>query len=210
MFIRTESFRDFIRLYPIVSIIIAINILVYLFYTVGVLLHLESWVNIIGLTAGSNLHVKLAHQWWRLITPIFIHLGFLHMFFNSFSIFLFAPALESLLGKWKFIIAYLGSGILANVLQLFFGEPVLQYVGASGAIFGLFGIFLFIIALRGYLLDKNSRQMILVILVINIAWTIFFPSNIDVLGHLFGLLAGFVLGPILLFRNRGSYYYRPR
>nr|WP_239541443.1 rhomboid family intramembrane serine protease [Pullulanibacillus pueri] len=159
---------------------------------------------------GSNFRVQAYHEWYRVITPIFTHFDFSHVFFNSFSIFLFAPALESLLGKWKFIVAYLGSGIISNVLQYFFADISLQYIGASGAIFGLFGIFLFIITLRKHLLDKGSRQMILVILILNVAWTLFFPSNIDILGHLFGLLAGFVLGPILLFRNRGSYYYRPR
>ncbi|GGE34368.1 putative rhomboid protease YdcA [Pullulanibacillus camelliae] len=207
MFIRTESFKDFLRLYPIVSFIIAINLLVYVVYTLSAWFHIIAIQHLINLGVGSNVYVIAFHQWWRLITPLFIHLGLSHVFFNCFSIFLFAPALEALLGKWKFAIAYFGSGIIANILQLFFDSPY-YYVGASGAIFGLFGVFLFIIALRRYLLDKQSQQVILVILVINVAWTLFFPSNIDVLGHIFGLLAGFVLGPILLFRNHGSYYYR--
>lgn len=207
MFVRTESFKDFLRLYPVVSFIITANLLLYVVYILGAWFHIVIIQHLTTLGLGSNIYVIYFHQWWRLVTSLFIHLGLSHVFFNCFSIFLFAPPLETLLGKWKFALAYFGSGIIANILQLFFNSPY-YYAGASGAIFGLFGVFLFIIALRRHLLDRQSQQVILVMLIINVVWTLFFPSNIDVLGHIFGLLAGFVLGTVLLFRNPRSYYYR--
>ncbi|MGV3487474.1 MAG: rhomboid family intramembrane serine protease [Tuberibacillus sp.] len=207
MFIRTENFRTFIRMYPIVTAILTINIAIYLIYIVGfLLLHSTAISSIISLGIGSNYRVWAYHEWWRLLTPMFLHLEFKHVLFNCFSIFIFAPALEILLGKWKFSVAYFGSGIISNVLSLYFGGlNYPPFIGASAAIFGLFGVFLFIILLRRNLLDRQSSQMIAIILIANLVWTFIFP-RVDVLGHLFGLLAGFVLGPLLLIRTRANWY----
>jgi len=205
LFIRTENFRTFVRLYPVVTFILTINIVLYLIYQIASWLDIRSILILYAGAYGWNLAV-MDGQWWRLITPMFLHFSFSHLFFNCISIFLFAPPLELMLRKWKFCIAYFGSGILSNVLSLFFGGPdQLPYVGASAAMFGLFGIFLFIVLLRRHLIDRQSSQIITVILLANLAWTFLFPS-VDVLGHLFGLLAGFVLGPILLFRTRPNWY----
>lgn len=210
MFIRTESFRTYVRSYPIVTTIIVINLALYLIYEVGfVWFHILGVAKFASLFIGNNVYIAQG-EWWRVVTPIFFHATFEHVFFNCVSIFLFAPPLEEMLGKWKFSIAYLGSGIISNVLTYFFGPINLQYVGASVAIFGLFGVFLFIILLRRELIDRQSKQLITIILIINLIWTFIFFVKIDVLGHLFGLLAGFVLGPILLFRTRGDWYYRRR
>jgi membrane associated rhomboid family serine protease len=209
LFLRTENFRTFIKLYPVVTFILAINIAVYLIYLIGfVLLKITPIGQLFAYGYGWNAAVVYGGEWWRLITPLFIHFQFQHILFNCFSIFLFAPALEVLLGKWKFTIAYFVSGILSNVLTLYFGPTDLRYLGSSGAIFGLFGIFLFIIFLRRHLIDRQSSQVIMIILIANLVWMFFFPTGIHVLGHLFGLLAGFVLGPILLFRTQSNWYRR--
>lgn len=207
MFIRTESFRTYIRNYPIVTTIMAINLAVYLIYLIGAeLFHIAAIANVLSYGVGSNFRVLNYHEWWRLITPMFLHVQFQHVLFNCFSIFLFAPPLEMMLGKWKFSIAYFGSGIISNVLSLFFGGlNQLPYLGASAAIFGLFGIFLFIILMRRHLIDRQSSQIITIILIANVVWTFIFPS-VDIIGHLFGLLAGFLLGPLLLFRTRVDWY----
>ena len=206
MFLRTENFRTFIKLYPVVTTILAINLAVYFIYLIGfILLKITVIGQLFSYGFGWNEAVIYGHEWWRLITPMFIHFQFQHVLFNCFSIFIFAPGLEIMLGKWKFAIAYFGSGIISNVLSLFFSDPSLQYIGASAAIFGLFGIFLFIIILRRSLIDRQSSQIITIMLIANVAWTIIFPK-VDILGHLFGLLAGFLLGPILLFRTKANWY----
>ena len=111
-----------------------------------------------------------------------------------------------MLGKWKFSIAYFGSGIISNVLALFYGgidQP--PYLGASAAIFGLFGLFLFIIIMRRNLMDRQSSQIITIILIANVVWTFIYPK-VDISGHFFGLLAGFLLGPVLLAKTNANWY----
>lgn len=199
MFIRTESFRDFLKFYPIVSILLGVNILLFLIYQLSSLLHLTYMMTLFNEGVGYNLALAQG-QWWRLITPLFLHFAFSHILFNAFSIFLFAPALEVLLGKWKFLIAYLGSGLISNFLTYLFGDLALAYIGASSSIFGLFGIYLFIIVFRRDAIDRLNAQTIGIILILSVLITFLSPS-IDVLGHLFGLLGGFLLAPLLLIRS---------
>lgn len=192
MFVRTEDFKTFLKLYPIVSIIIAINILVYLALN---LLPNKDILMLHGI--GSNLRIEYG-EYYRLITPIFMHKQFSHLLFNTFSIFLFAPALERLLGKIKFILGYVGAGVLANIATYFVGgSDYPLYLGASGAIFALFGMYLYIVIERKELIDRANKQVIVTILVLSLVMTFVMP-NISILGHLFGLIAGAALSPILL------------
>lgn len=200
MFIRTESFRDFLKFYPIVSIILGLNLLLFLIFKIAGWFHITLLLDLFNAGVGYNLGISLG-QWWRLITPLFLQFGFAHILFNAFSIFLFAPALEIILGKWRFAVAYLGSGIISNTLSYFFGAINLAYIGASSSIFGLFGVYLFILVFRRELIDKVNAQTIGIILILSVALT-FFSAQIDVLGHLFGLLGGFILGPLLLMNYR--------
>lgn len=188
MFTRTESFRGFIRIYPVVSLIIFINILLYLLTTIPVF----PSKSLFELLAGVNLFI-VNGEYWRLVTPIFIHSGFAHMLFNSFSLVLFGPALEQLLGKTKFFFLYFSTGIAANIATLTLKPLTYTHVGSSGAIFGLFGFYIAIIAFKKHMLSKENSQTILTIAIIAIIMT-FLQSNINITAHIFGLIAGFLIG----------------
>jgi membrane associated rhomboid family serine protease len=196
MFIRTESFREFIRFYPIVSLIISINIIIYL------LSILPFFPNIwfFETFSGVNLYITEG-QFWRLLTPIFMHSGFSHMLFNSFSILLFGPALERMLGSGRFLFVYLFSGIIANIATLMVEPLTFTHVGSSGAIFGLFGYYLSIIMFRKTMLSRQNSQIIITLLVINLLMT-FLQPNINITAHLFGLLGGFLLGAFPYFNKK--------
>lgn len=196
MFIRNESFKTFLRSYPVVSIILAINIIVYLLFFIDRYLHTGVGYLLLQYGVGFNAGIEYG-QWWRLVTAIFLHISFSHVLFNCFSIFLFAPALENMLGKFKFIILYLGTGIIGNLATFFLQPMEFSYLGASGAIYGLLGLYLFMAALRKDLIDHQNRTVIIVILVIGLVSTFIYP-NTDILGHLFGLLAGFAFAPLFL------------
>lgn len=199
MFVRTESFREFIKSYPMISIILMIHLIIFIFTSVPYLDDLE-WFEYL---AGNNQMI-LAGEYWRLITPIFVHLGFSHILFNSFSLIIFAPALERTLGSFIFIIVYLAAGIAANIATLLIQPAYFTHVGASGAIFGLFGIYLAFVFFKKGLIHSNDQQIIIPIAVVSVIMT-FLQPNINITGHIFGLISGILIGKILVdtkFRKR--------
>ncbi|MGA9225200.1 MAG: rhomboid family intramembrane serine protease [Mesobacillus sp.] len=195
MFTRTESFRDFVRFYPIVTLIISIHILLYLATTIPFLPSRY----LFELLSGVNLYI-VNGEYWRLITPMFMHAGFAHMLFNSFSLVLFGPALEQLLGRTKFILLYLATGIAANIATLTIEPLTYTHVGSSGAIFGLFGFYIAIIVFRKAMLSRENSQTIMTIAIIGVVMT-FVQSNINITAHIFGLIAGFMIGAAI-FKKR--------
>ncbi|MCY9374468.1 MULTISPECIES: rhomboid family intramembrane serine protease [Bacillus] len=199
MFIRTENFQTFIRLYPIVTFILALQAVLWLFFSLpvhSVLLWRDA-------VTGYNLGVANG-EWWRLITPVLLHAGFTHLLFNSMSIFLFAPALERMLGKTRFLLVYAGSGIIGNI-GTYVTEPLdYVHVGASGAIFGLFGVYLFMVLFRKELIGQEHSKMILTLLAFAILMS-FINSNINMMAHLFGLCGGFLLSFLCVQKKERRY-----
>jgi rhomboid protease GluP len=196
MFVRNESFGSFLRSYPIVSGIVAIHLVLFLMMFLFRSLGGEI---IYSLGVGHNLSVAYG-EWWRLITPIFMHVSPGHFLFNSFSLVLFGPSLERLLGKVRFIFVYLLAGILANIATYYIGGlGYPPHLGASGAIFGLFGIYAYMALYRKDLIDQNNSQVVMTILVIGLVMT-FVNVRINIYAHIFGLLAGAALAPIFLYK----------
>jgi membrane associated rhomboid family serine protease len=132
-------------------------------------------------------------QPWRMITSIFIHESILHVGLNMYSLFLIGPALERMLGRIRYLAVFLICGFGGSVGVLLLAphnEPVL---GASGAIFGLFGAY-FLIARR---LGGNVTQ-IFVVIVINLVIGFIPGFGIAWQAHVGGLATGLVLAFILL------------
>lgn len=196
MFTRTESVREFIRFYPIVSIIISIHIILYLLTILPFFPNYWFYETF----SGVNLYI-VEGEFWRLITPTFMHSGFSHMLFNSFSLVLFGPALERMIGSAKFLIVYLASGFIANMATLVMEPLTYTHVGSSGAIFGLFGYYISIIIFRKRWMSRENTQIILTICVISLIMT-FIQANINITAHLFGLIGGFLIGAIPYFNKQ--------
>ncbi|MED4073856.1 rhomboid family intramembrane serine protease [Priestia endophytica] len=187
MFVRTENFREFIKLYPVVFLLILIHIVVWLLAKIP----LESTQSLIYYFVGINGNISQG-EWWRLITPIITHISFSHLLFNTFSLLIFAPALERILGKGKFILMYFTTGIIANVATYLLENIYYTHVGASGSIFGLFGIYLFFLLYRKDILGRDNAQVLMTMVIIALVMT-FVNSNINVVAHLAGIISGFVL-----------------
>ncbi|SHG32142.1 rhomboid family intramembrane serine protease [Ornithinibacillus halophilus] len=201
MFIRTEkSIKEFMHYYPIVSGLIIIHLALWL-------LDFFLPVNIWG---GGNTYLVSEGQYWRLVTPIFLHVDLMHALFNSFALVLFGPALEQMLGKGKFLFAYLGAGIIGNLgTQLIEGSTWYGHVGASGAIYGLFGIYVFMVVFRKDLIDQANAQIVVTIFIIGLIMT-FLTDRINQSGHVFGFIGGFALAPIVLSKARAFSHWRNR
>ncbi|MCM3734002.1 rhomboid family intramembrane serine protease [Fictibacillus nanhaiensis] len=191
MFIRDESFQTFIRRYPIVTFLTAVHIIVFL------LINFTPFSTALyHLLVGSNYYIA-AGEYWRLFTPIITHESAGHLIFNSFSLILFGPALEQILGKARFIIGYVGAGLIANIATLLMLPLSYAHIGASGSIFGLFGIYVYMLYNHRQYIDRANTQILLVVLAISLVST-FLNARINVLGHLFGLIGGAALAPIIL------------
>src|SRR5262245_34760666 len=77
-------------------------------------------------------------QWWRLVTFNFLHIGLMHLLFNSSALYSIGPRVEEIFGSQKFVFAYVGTGIASGVASYLFLPA--ETAGASGAIFGLIGL----------------------------------------------------------------------
>lgn len=192
MFIRTESFKEFIRLYPVITVILIIHIILYLLTVLPIFPN--QWF--FELFSGINLFI-MQGEIWRIVTPIFMHNGFSHFLFNSFSLVIFGPALEKMIGSIRFTIVYLVTGISANIATFFLEPLTYIHVGSSGAIFGIFGYYIGILVKRKHMMSKENKQLLITITVISIIMT-FVQPQINVTAHLFGLISGFLISVISL------------
>jgi rhomboid protease GluP len=136
----------------------------------------------------------VAGQIWRLVTPIFVHIGIVHLAFNTYAIYVFGMQIEHTFGSIRYLVLYMLSGI-AGVVGSFCFSPY-PSAGASGAIFGLIGTEAAFFYRYRRAFGRNGQQRLYNILIVigyNLAFT-FAASNIDVWGHLGGLLTGALLG----------------
>ena len=132
---------------------------------------------------------------YRLISYMFLHAGIFHIFFNMYSLYIVGPRVEDFFGKWKFLLIYMISGISGGLLSVAMNGEVVS-VGASGAIFGLFGALLYFgYNYRGYI-GAIIRSQILPIVIYNLLLG-FFISGIDMWGHVGGLIGGIITSYML-------------
>jgi rhomboid protease GluP len=141
-------------------------------------------------------------DWWRLITHMFLHFGIFHIALNMYCFYSIGTYLEPMLGKPKFVVAYLCAGVFGGLASLWWHTQGANGAGASGAIFGMYGLFLALLTTD--LIPKSARkallQSIVMFIVLNLA--IGTQGNIDNSAHIGGLLSGFVIGYIYAFAIR--------
>ncbi|MGN7410082.1 MULTISPECIES: rhomboid family intramembrane serine protease [unclassified Sporosarcina] len=202
MFIRTESFSQYIRLYPVVSTLIALNVVI----------HLLTFLPIIGDTiwnfgVGSNYMIEQG-EYWRLVTPMFLHSGIMHLLFNMFSLFIFGPELEKVAGKARFLTVYFLAGVFGDIATFFIYDSNYLHVGASGAIFGIFGAFGALVYYTKKMLPQ-LRQIMLPIIGLSVVMT-FVGPNINAAAHIAGLVVGFLIGLSIFHPKRIISWRKPK
>jgi rhomboid protease GluP len=139
-------------------------------------------------------------QWWRLLSAMFLHSGFVHVALNMLGLFVAGVAVERMYGRRLFALIYLGSGLVGSALSLHFGAQSAVAVGASGAVFGITGA-LFVAMLRHQeSLPKTMGKQALSSMAVFILYSLvqgFARPGIDNAAHVGGLLSGCVLAGIL-------------
>ncbi|BFH64229.1 rhomboid family intramembrane serine protease [Paenibacillus azoreducens] len=193
LFVRYENWKSYLRYYPITTIIFVANIIMHLVVTFN------------GGASDPNTLLKFGaltnwdgyNEWWRYVSSIFLHGSFSHLLFNDFAILVFAPPLERLLGAWRYSLLYLLSGVIGNILSVAhynrIGEALLT-IGASGAIYGIYGAYLYIALLQRNWMDDSSRKTVYALLLVGIVFS--FASGteefkVNWVAHLGGLVCGF-------------------
>jgi membrane associated rhomboid family serine protease len=127
-------------------------------------------------------------EWWRLETATFLHYGLIHLAMNMFSLYFAGSILEQVIGRWRFLLLYVVSGLAGSAGALLLSKPTALTAGASGAIFGILGGLL-VLERRGRIATGGQ---VLGLIVLNLVITFAIPG-ISVGGHLGGLVGGIVL-----------------
>lgn len=138
---------------------------------------------------GNVKSLVLNGEYWRLIASAFLHDGFLHLICNMYALYILGIQLENFFGKTRFAIIYLFSTITGNLLSLVFADPNVVSIGASGAIFGLFGSLLYFGYYYRVYLGTVLRTQIVPVILINLLFGIVTPG-IDNAAHIGGLIGG--------------------
>jgi len=172
--------------------------------------------------AKTNYWIHNGHQYWRLVTPIFIHVNLIHVLINMYSLWVIGPWVEKLYGSAKFVVFWVATGIagvLASYLTVIPGShPGLigsflikpgdvPSAGASGALFGLVGVlFVFGIKYRHELPEGFKRAFgtgMLPIILLNLGIGFILRGIIDNAAHMGGLISGAAFAALVSYKRPG-------
>ncbi len=186
------------------SVLIILNLIAYVITHYTTLFGSERVTYLNG--ALSWYRVINNQEYYRFLTSMFMHANLSHLFGNMLVLFFLGTNLERTIGKWKYILIYFGSGVLAgiasisyNMWQEYNADSVFQTtfgIGASGAIFGVVGALLFIILMHRGSHNGISALQVIIFTGINI-YNGVIDSQIDQVAHVGGFIAGFLLAVIL-------------
>ncbi len=184
--------------------LIAINVLVYVLTAIG------PGANFVQNNGSTQVRLELVpyyvavnHDYYRLITSMFVHYGPLHILFNMYALYVIGPALERAFGWWRYSAVYVLGGLGGSVLCLLFQNPLGASAGASGAIFGLFAALLVVSKRTG-----TPATQVWIVVGINFIFT-FSVSGISIWGHVGGFIVGGLASLALLAWNLRKAYQLP-
>ena len=182
-----ESWFNKLKNYPITYYIVAVNVLVFL------AIHLSNFlfpdISLVDILVKNTYSISIDGQFYRLFTAIFSHYSVTHLFFNCFAIIILGQHVEQIFGKLKFVIIFIIAGLFGSLFSFMFSpNPAL---GASGGVFGIFGVHLYLYMKNKTAYSKIFGQEIFKLLVINVIIGFVVP-NIDYWGHFGGIVGGFL------------------
>ncbi len=183
--------------YFVTPILLNINLLVFALMSLSGLHMLEpdgpgliNW--------GANYGPRtLDGEWWRLLTGCFLHIGIFHLIMNMYALVFIGLLLEPHLGRGRFIGAYLATGLAASMVSLSWHSGAIS-AGASGAIFGMYGVFLALLTTS--LIERRTRKIQLMSIAIFVAYNLVagLKGNTDNAAHIGGLISGILIGYALI------------
>lgn len=182
------------------------------FYITPILLHLNVLIFLVMALAGFGIisfhgddllnwganyrPYTIEGQWWRLLTNTFLHGGLIHLIANMYGLLFVGIFLEPILGRTRYLVVYITTGILASIASIWWYEATVS-VGASGAIFGLYGFFIALLLLKVFPPDFSKVFLVSSSIFVGFNLLMGFTGEIDNAAHIGGLLSGFILGVFL-------------
>ncbi|MGH1516388.1 rhomboid family intramembrane serine protease [Chryseobacterium sp. JK1] len=180
----------------ITPIIINLNVLIYLIMVFSGL----GWLSFKGedlLNWGANYKpLTVSGQWWRLLTCMFLHGGLIHILTNMMGLMFVGIFIEPLLGRLKFTLIYLITGLIGSLASIAWYDGAIG-VGASGAIFGLYGFFLACMLMKIFHPDFTKAFLFSTIIFMGVNLLMGVLGGIDNAAHIGGLVSGFIIGVII-------------
>ena len=198
----TEFYSPFSVLIPtknylITPILLLLNILLFFsMYFSGVPFFSPTTLQIIE-WGGNYGPLTTEGNWWRLLTSVFIHIGFIHLIANCYALAYVGLFLESHLKRLGFLSLYLFCGILASLGSLYWNDDLVS-AGASGAIFGMYGILLVLLITKTISQKLKANTVFFVIFFVTINLLDSFKEGIDGAAHFAGLLSGVIFGTFMV------------
>lgn len=180
-----QSHYPLMRLPPVTVAILAIQIITWCFSRL-----------FIPLGAGCNACIA-AGEWWRFLTPVFLHTDLSHLLSNCLSLSLLGVYLEPRLGKLRFCSFFLFTGVCGNIATYFLMPLSFIHTGASGAIFGLLEMQLYLFYLQKQRYEKQQLTIFVLLLLFLVSMT-FLENSVNIAAHLGGLLSGGILSPFFI------------
>ena len=190
----------------VTGVLIAINVVYFLYLEIGG--SSEDVVFMVEKGAMFAPAVLIGHEYYRLVTAMFMHFGIDHIINNMIVLFAMGDNLERAMGHVRYLILYMACGIGSNAISMMISgaDSGVVSAGASGAIFGMVGGLLYaVLANRGRLEDLSTKQMVFMIaLSLYLGFT---ESGVDNVAHVSGLILGLFLG-LILYRKPKRYANR--
>jgi len=195
--------------YRLTYSIIAINIIIYILSALGSMdvMDMDNRV-LFDMGALYAPAIVLEGEWWRLFSAMFLHGGMMHIVMNMFSLYIVGRGVEIYFDKLSYLAIYLSSGLIGGVVSIYIHQDSIG-IGASGAIFGIFG------ALAGFFLAHRDRinsqskafmKNFGTIIALNVVIGLAIPS-VDMSAHIAGLIVGLVGGYILSKKPKSLWIY---
>lgn len=135
------------------------------------------------------------HEWKRLITPSFVHIGIAHLAFNMLALYSASSILEQIYGSLKTLLIYLVTAVTGNVFAAFF-TPAIVVAGASTSIFGMFAVLATLAVISKHDGVKNVGASYIGVILINLLYNLFTPG-VSMAGHIGGAIGGVLMALIL-------------
>jgi len=187
--------------------LIVINVLVWLVMNIYALVKDTSVQSLFIPFGAKENSLIFAGEYWRFLTPIFLHADLEHLIMNCLSLFVFGRIVEGIYGHKKFAFIYFFAGIMGGIASFMFSPH--SAVGASGAIFGLMGALFYFSVENPVLFKKYFGNSILIMVIVNLVYG-FIRPGIDNYGHIGGLIGGFLAsGIVKITKSRKKVLSRP-